>query len=264
MLRSILIIFSLTCLLAGCTNEQKSEELRPSEQVRVLGKVWGFLKYHHPKITQGDIDWDEALLEILPDIISAPDREKRNALILRWINDLGPVPACNPCAHEADDSIRMADLSWLEDTQLLGDELSNALLEIYANRVAGPKQAYLLASQNGYAKFTDDAYYELEKLSRSHRILTILRFWNIIEYWSPYRDLIKHDWDDKLSEYIERALTDEDPAAFRETLERFIVEIEDGHTRLRGGPPLPGKVTENCTIPVRMRMVEGISQWPVM
>ncbi|HEY0252906.1 MAG TPA: hypothetical protein VGC41_15330, partial [Kofleriaceae bacterium] len=34
------------------------------ENLATLGKVWGFLAYHHPKVTHGDLHWDAELLRI--------------------------------------------------------------------------------------------------------------------------------------------------------------------------------------------------------
>ncbi len=43
-----------------------------------LGRVWGFLKYHHPAVAAGKRQWDYDLLRILPAILVAPDRPTAN------------------------------------------------------------------------------------------------------------------------------------------------------------------------------------------
>ena len=43
-----------------------------------LGRVWGFLKYHHPQVTSGNLHWDYELFRVLPAILEAPDREAAN------------------------------------------------------------------------------------------------------------------------------------------------------------------------------------------
>src|SRR3546814_15876690 len=32
----------------------------------VLGKIWGFLKYYHPAVARGEYNWDNELFRILP------------------------------------------------------------------------------------------------------------------------------------------------------------------------------------------------------
>lgn len=50
------------------------------DNLATLGKVWGFLKYHHPAVTSGQRHWDYDLLRILPAILAAPDRASANAV----------------------------------------------------------------------------------------------------------------------------------------------------------------------------------------
>jgi hypothetical protein len=55
------------------------KELTPVQvaNLAMLGKVWGFLKYHHPLITQGKKHWDYELFRIMPRVLSAqtPSRQ---------------------------------------------------------------------------------------------------------------------------------------------------------------------------------------------
>ena len=61
-----------------------------------LGKVWGFLKYYHPKVTSGERHWDYDLFRVLPKILAAPDhtvRKCRPATVDRQSGPCLPVPA---------------------------------------------------------------------------------------------------------------------------------------------------------------------------
>ena len=46
-------------------------ELTPvqTRNLAKLGKVWGFLKYHHPQITSGTRHWDYDLFRVLPKVL---------------------------------------------------------------------------------------------------------------------------------------------------------------------------------------------------
>ena len=35
----------------------------------LLGKVWGFVKYHHPRLASGELSCDNELLRILPEVL---------------------------------------------------------------------------------------------------------------------------------------------------------------------------------------------------
>lgn len=41
------------------------------ENLTTLGKVWGFLKYHHPQATGGQRHWDYDLFRVMPAILAA-------------------------------------------------------------------------------------------------------------------------------------------------------------------------------------------------
>ena len=80
-------------------------ELTPSrtEDLVILGKVWGFLKYYHPAIAKGDYNWDFELFRILPRIIQSKSDKERNEILSEWIRSLGEV--------EKDDPVKIADSS---------------------------------------------------------------------------------------------------------------------------------------------------------
>ena len=51
------------------------------ENLAMLGKVWGFLKYHHPRVTTGTRHWDYDLFRVLPAVLAARDRDAGNAVV---------------------------------------------------------------------------------------------------------------------------------------------------------------------------------------
>ena len=59
------------------------------EHLDVLGKVWGFLKYYHPRIRIGDHNWDYELFRIIPIILKAKSQNERNTILNNWILSLG-------------------------------------------------------------------------------------------------------------------------------------------------------------------------------
>lgn len=57
----------------------------------MLGKVWGFLKYHHPAVASGKYQWDYELFRILPRVLAASSKKQTQALLTEWIASLGVV-----------------------------------------------------------------------------------------------------------------------------------------------------------------------------
>src|SRR5690554_2633407 len=67
------------------------------ENLELLGRVWGFLKYHHPEIAQGNYNWDYELFRFLPKYIESRNDNDRDELIINWINSLGEMKKCEKC-----------------------------------------------------------------------------------------------------------------------------------------------------------------------
>jgi hypothetical protein len=63
-----------------------------AQNLFTLAKVWGFLKYHHPAVTGGKLQWDYELFRILPAVLEARDRGAANQVLGAWVEHLGEVP----------------------------------------------------------------------------------------------------------------------------------------------------------------------------
>ena len=223
-----------------------------------LGKVWGFLKYHHPKLTSGQLHWDYELLRVLPAVLDARDRAVANATLLRWIAGLGPVAACNPCAKLEESNLYMRpDLRWIDDEVRLGKDLCQTLRSIRDNR-AGGSQFYVSLVPNVLNPSFDHelGYPGLKLPDPGFQLLAFYRFWNIIEYWFPYRDVMGEDWDKVLTEFIPKIALAQNSESYQRELMALIAKVHDGHANLWSSldvrPPV-GK----CQVPVKVRFVEN-------
>lgn len=61
------------------------------QHLKALGLIWGFLKYHHPAIAAGQYNWDDELFRILPQIVSSPNEQERDKILVAWIKGLGEI-----------------------------------------------------------------------------------------------------------------------------------------------------------------------------
>jgi len=230
------------------------------ENLATLGKVWGFLKYYHPQVTSGERHWDYELFRVLPQILVARDQQAANAALQGWIAKLAPVSACNPCARlDKADLQLQPDLDWIANEKLLGTDLSRTLQSIRENRLPD-KQFYVsLVAGIGNPSFDHEpSYSSLKVPDFGFQLLSLYRFWNIIEYWSPYRDLTAKDWNRVLSVFIPRVALAKTGESYRQELLALIAEARDGHANLWSAldaqPPL-GK----CQLPVNVRFIDGLA-----
>ncbi|MEN8006868.1 MAG: S41 family peptidase [Candidatus Krumholzibacteriota bacterium] len=228
------------------------------ENVALLGQVWGFLKYHHPRVAAGEIHWDFELFRVLPKVLDATDRQTCNSVLGEWVEKIGVPDSCDPCAQAPENAHLSSDLGWIKDAELLGTELSGQLQGIFKNRLAGGEQFYLsTAPRVGNPIFDRElTYYNRELPDSGYRILALLRLWNIIEYWFPYRDQIDTDWEALLPEFIPLFVAADSWDAYRLELFAFTAHIRDSHANLWpeiGLRPPRGK----CNWPVEVRFIEG-------
>jgi len=229
------------------------------ENLVTLGKVWGFLKYYHPLVVSGQKHWDYELFRVLPALLAAPNRTDANTAIDKWIASLGAVAACSPCAKLDETNLHFGpDVKWIEDEARLGHNLSGLLRSVYANRPASGKQFYVsFVPSVGNPSFEHEPTYPTIKLpDTGFQLLGLYRFWNMVQYWFPYRDIIGEDWDAVLAESVPLVALAKDSDSYQRELMRVIARAHDGHANLWSSlklRPLAG----DCQIPVGLRVIEG-------
>jgi len=222
----------------------------------LLGKVWGFAKYHHPDIAGGRIDWDAELRRILPAVLGARGNVGATAAISRWLAALDSSK-CVSCAAMPEAPHLQPDIAWIRDEGTLGRELSASLVRIYDNRWSKPAQHYVTFARSGNPVFANEKEYTEDSIPDSDlRLLALYRFWNIIEYWFPYRDLIEEDWDGVLREFVPRLWQSNDADSYRLTMMMLTARVNDGHANLWSSPNVrPPRGLHR--LPVKLRFIEG-------
>ena len=211
--------------------------------LEVLGRVWGFVKYHHPAFSDDRYDLDFELFELLP-LIADTAPAARNEILAQWIDGFGRYKT-TPEKYEkilASDSVfeHRTDIGWIRDTATLGRELSERLVRLRsADRTAGNRYV----SQTYYETYDqwspnpcfdgEKPYYDLSNPDYGYRLLTVFRFWNMVEYFFPSKYLTDKDWNDVLPEYIRR-MAHPTGSYLRET-RRMIAELDDNHAQYGGG-----------------------------
>jgi hypothetical protein len=247
-------------LPASAPEVARAERLSPAqtEALVLLGRVWGFVKYHHPRVTAGVVDWDAALRRAVPAVLAARTAAAARDTVDAWLAALGDPAPCAPCAAPVADAQLRADVDWIRDAARLGPALSGRLARVYANRSTAPAQHYVrLARGVGNPEFTNEDPYDADPLPPADlRVLGVFRFWNVLEYWFPYRDLMEPDRVAILREFAPAAWAAADAGAYRRTMRRLVARARDTHANLQGGPrDLPPGGTS--VLPATLRRVEG-------
>ncbi|WP_435273670.1 S41 family peptidase [Psychrobium sp. nBUS_13] len=203
------------------------------ENLVLLGQVWGFLKYHHPTIASGKLDWDKQLIDFLPKYLSLRSTDDRNRLLTAWIDKLGPVAICFNCQKTADNAVIKPDQQWFHE-ESISTELRMQLANIYQNRHQG-SQHYVLTSDVGGPTFSNEKPYKKDVYpDPAHRLIALYRYWNMIHYFFPHKDIMDTDWNRALGNHLSDIYLAETGEQYQFALAKLITDIGDGHAFLAG------------------------------
>lgn len=202
------------------------------QALTALGQLWGFLKYHHPYIAAGNINWDAALIRILPEVLAATDKQGWQQVLEKWQDQLPAVKACTSCqGYKPDGNTKLQpDYGNLLTPGYLSDSHRNKLQHLLNNRSATPNYYVKLSSGGaGNAEFTNElAYSHTNYPDGGIRLLALYRYWNLIQYYYPYRNLTDN-WNNALGDFIPAFVQAQDSTAYMLACTKLIGRIKDTH-----------------------------------
>lgn len=197
-----------------------------TENLIVLGKVWGLLKYFHPNVRNGSKDWDAELFRMIPLMMDA-DVAERNNLLLGWCNELGTFHLSNDIAvSDGNDAVR-----WIKDTSVLGHELSLALQRtVMADRTLYHKYLYQVPYVMSVVDNNEKKYPRMSFSDMNLKLLAVFRVWNYVQYFYPYRNLLDVSWDDALKMTVLAMYKADNEEEYGNVLSAMAVLTNDSHT----------------------------------
>ena len=205
------------------------------ENLKSLGLVWGFLKYYHPNIAKGEYNWDYELFRILPKVLNAVNNKNRDSVLIKWIDSLGEFSQGKEIVIRSSEVKIGPDLVWINNSNF-SDELMTLLLKVKnANR---PKEHYYIGLQPGVGNpdfKNENAYSVMKYPDAGFRLLALYRYWNIIQYYFPYKNLIEEDWKNVLGEFIPKFMDAKDETEYTLATLELIGRVHDTHANIWGG-----------------------------
>lgn len=229
-----------------------------TESLVLLGKVWAFLKYHHPEIGRGDVNWDYSLMRVLPSVLEASTVSARQQALLALVEGLEPVTVEESAVPAPEEDIHLSpDLSWIDGPEL-GSSLTAALWKVYEGRYQG---GHYYVRATPYSSFSECGYEDMNMPDTGFRLLALYRYWGIIEYFFPYIYAIDGDWDDALHTYIPVLVAADTPLSYQLALQKLIVLIGDSHASIWSEPDALKEFFGNLYTPLQLAYVED--QWVV-
>lgn len=201
-----------------------------------LCKVWGVVKYYHPMVIAGDINWDYELFRVMPSILE--EDADVNSILYRWVSSFNKgvnIEDMQQHYQIPEDSIQLRpSTDWCRDENYLGKDLSNELSSLLDIRILDRKNAYVSFKDDSPYQFfeNENPYPNMKFDDTGYRLLGLFRYWNIIEYYYPYKEIMGEDWNQVLLEFIPEFINGSDYESYLMTIAELTTRIHDSHVML--------------------------------
>ena len=204
------------------------------KNLKLLGQTWGFLKYYHSQIAAGLYNWDYELFRILPPVLQAKDKSELDKILIKWIGSLGEFEKGKTEKYNQSDIKVEPDLSWIKQSGF-SSELSELLIDIQDSKKAKDHYYISLLPNVGNPKFKNEkAYADMKYPDAGFRLLSLYRYWNIIQYYFPYIYLIEEDWNMVLEEFIPKVIAAKNEMEYNLVILELITRVQDTHANITG------------------------------
>ena len=229
-------------------------EFDQTTRLAALGRVWGLVKYFHPDITGGTVDWDAALIEAIPRVKAAETKARLNEELMRLVRSAGPEPRL-PAGVSADQPETDPLFAWLGNQAIFEPATMQALKTV--RRATVPLSSrYVRRGNAGNPDFSGEAVWTGGQLpNEEQRLLALFRFWNMVQYYFPSRDITDRPWADVLAESIPRFAGAADALTYHLIASELIANINDSHAAI-GSPTLNAHWGSNLP-GIRTRFIES-------
>ena len=106
--------------------------------------------------------------------------------------------------------------------------MKQALQAIQGNKT-GPRPNRTVPPFASQVAQKDKPYADMEFPSVEYRLLALFRYWNVINYFYPYKKLIGESWETVLPRYIPKFEANKDAADYQMTVREMVAEMHDSH-----------------------------------
>lgn len=232
-MRIFIILFVVGFILfSSCDRvETSSSTVYPYKNLVLLCKAWGFLKYYHPRVGNENINWDSVLINNLATVRSLNSEDSVKSFFDSF------VLSCHNGSPNTIDLInknsfyKNQNIDWIYDSSAFSVYTISHLNCIYQNSYDF-KNKYV--SRNEYVMnpiFDNDSLFNnIVFPDLNTRILSLFRYWNIINYYYPYKYLIDTSWDSVLEKFIPIFMDAKDTIDYHLAVCKLTAMIDDNHS----------------------------------
>ncbi|HYH16139.1 MAG TPA: S41 family peptidase [Flavisolibacter sp.] len=225
------IVTLFTILVLGFNSWAQSKQ--QVEHLSALAQVWGFLKYYHPAASKGMPDWDAELVKMIPKVKAVRSQKEWELLMATWYQSLPEARmAAIKSQPKGDSVIRVFNEHDIKQLPV-SKSLQQQFLKLYQYHLPDSSKYFTNTYKTyklDYVRHIEDSYADQPYPSEELRLLSLFRYWNVINYFYPHKALITNDWRQVLTQYIPVFLQATDSMAYRTVVHQLTREIHDSHS----------------------------------
>jgi len=223
-----------------------AQSSNPSENDRLIqtAKLWITVKYFHPYLAYRNIDWDKALIDALPKIRAAQNKQDYAAALQSMLQALED-PATRVLDGDREIQESGGQRMWMHHgfPPEFGPD-PGVFYSAFASRSATAAQIARLPLSDGITAsirlsepiqsaaiptIKPDSYDASRFPSTEYRILAAFKIWGVIHYFFAYRDLMDEDWDTVFADFLPRFVSAKDAHEYSLTVADMLTHTLDSH-----------------------------------
>ena len=228
------LFYCVSCNEKGKTNEsEQAKKILTKEETKpliALCQLWGFLKYHHPEVASGGYDWDMELIKLISPVRESKNETEWKKLLDNWVNSL-PAVAENTNKKIPDlEAKTKPDYGELFNADYFNPETIEKVKYILNNAVVLSSHYINVEKSGGQLSITNETSYDTMLFpDMAYRLLALFRYWNIVNYYFPYRDLCDQKWSEVLADMLPDFIIAGDQEEYIFACLKLAVKIDDSH-----------------------------------
>ncbi len=228
------------------------------ENLRLLAQIWGFIKYHHPAVAKGDFNMDAELFRVMPSVLKATNNIELSSTLEQWVDKFGHIDSCKNCKPaDKTDAFQQPDYGSVFDKSIFKESLVNKLKFILNNQNILNNCYIQFYPGVGNPEFTHELpYSSFFYPDAGYRLLSLFRYWNMIQYFYPNRHLIGRNWNDVLTEFIPQFIKAANKTDYAVDALGVISRINDTHANIYGNAVLEAW-KGMYRLPFQAKFIEG-------
>lgn len=226
--------------LSFCFSISQAQSKKQISQMEDLCKTWGNLKYFHPEIAIGKYNWDSILVVSANQILNSGNKNVFQSTIDKMLQIAGdnyaPEFKIDKSAHQY--TYRNINHSWIDKSKNLTGSQKEKFKYNYSHPFQGVNYYAQPNKDNEGTVLTsnENPYKDMNYPNPNYRLLGLFRYWNVINYFYPYKYAIGKSWDDVLSELIPQFMNATNVTEYQKTVAKLAASINDSHGMVQPSP----------------------------